>query len=75
MTQQNLLTDSSMRQLHCANEECNAKYPEPMYNIAFIGQNAGVASRPMWVCLKHIPDNISFPVGLHGEEWKRTGRK
>ncbi len=75
MTQPNSPQDSSAKHLHCANEECTAKYPEPMYNIAFSGQVAGVASHPMWVCIKHIPSDQPLPVGLHGEEWKKAGRK
>jgi hypothetical protein len=64
----------SARHLHCANEECNTKYPEPMYNIAFNTQLVGGA-RPMWVCSRHIPERITDPVGLHGEERIKAGRK
>lgn len=28
-----------------------------------------------WVCLAHIPDDMSFPIGLHGDDWGKTGRK
>jgi hypothetical protein len=64
----------SALQLHCANEECSAKYPEPMYNIGFNAQLVGDA-HPMWVCSRHIPERITYPVGLHGEDWKKAGRK
>ena len=28
-----------------------------------------------WRCLAHIPDSVTFPIGLHGDEWVATGRK
>lgn len=75
MKQPNSPQDSSVRHLHCANEECNAKYPEPLYNIGFNAQITDSAARPLWVCSRHIPERITYPVGLHGEELKKVGRR
>jgi hypothetical protein len=67
--------NDSLKHLHCASEECDAHYPEPMYNVAFALQNAGVANRPDWRCVRHIPPELSYPVSLHGDDWERSGRK
>lgn len=63
-------TDSSMKHLHCASEECTAQYPEPLYNVAAKMQQAGAASRPDWRCIRHIPQDMTFPIALHGEDFK-----
>jgi hypothetical protein len=42
-----------------------------LWNIA-AGQLSGAA---IWRCLAHIPRDLTFPVALHGDEWKATGRK
>jgi hypothetical protein len=66
----NSLDDSSMRQLHCSNEECNAHYPTPLYNVNAKGTQK---QKPQWVCVDHIPRTMEYghPIGLHGEELKR----
>jgi hypothetical protein len=28
-----------------------------------------------WRCIEHIPPELTFPIGLWGDEWKATGRK
>jgi hypothetical protein len=42
-----------------------------LWNVA-AGHLNGTA---IWRCLAHIPREISYPVALHGDEWKATGRK
>jgi hypothetical protein len=42
-----------------------------LWNVA-AGHLNGAA---IWRCLAHIPPDISYPVALHGDEWKATGRK
>jgi hypothetical protein len=53
----------------CSIEGCHGG--PRLWNIA-AGQLNGAA---IWRCLAHIPPDISYPVALHGDEWKATGRK
>jgi hypothetical protein len=68
MKQSTSLDDSSLRQLHCSSEECNAHYPTPLYNVNATGTQP---KKPHWVCVDHIPKDMLNPIGLHGEELKR----
>lgn len=67
------LDASSMKQLHCASEECDAKYPTPLFNISYNDQIAGYSPKSIFVCIKHLPrhKDTTFPVGLHGEDYKQ----
>jgi hypothetical protein len=42
-----------------------------LWNVA-AGHLNGAA---IWRCIAHIPPDIPYPVALHGDEWKATGRK
>jgi hypothetical protein len=53
----------------CSIEGCHGG--PRLWNIA-AGQMNGAA---IWRCLAHIPPDITYPVALHGDEWKATGRK
>jgi hypothetical protein len=55
MKQSTSLDDSSLRQLHCSSEECNAHYPTPLYNVNATGTQP---KKPFWVCVDHIPKDM-----------------
>ncbi len=64
------------------------KYNDSKYNASFTKLVCSVceAGLPLWnisretggtewVCLKHIPKEITFPISLFGEEYLKSGRK
>lgn len=51
----------------CSVEGCRS--PLPFYNI----KNRRDLPDD-WRCSLHIPPSITFPIGLHGDEWAATGR-
>lgn len=57
----------SFGNLRCGIEGCEMTMP--LFNIA------AALGNYEWRCLSHIPPEITFPIGLHGEEWTETGRK
>lgn len=51
----------------CSVEGCHS--PLPFYNI-----KNRVDLPDDWRCSQHIPSEVTFPIGLHGDEWAATGR-
>jgi hypothetical protein len=53
----------------CSIEGCQGG--PKLWNVAAAQLNG----EAIWRCIAHIPPDISYPVALHGDEWKATGRK
>lgn len=60
----------------CSYPDCVNVYDRGVYfNINASKQQAGVTNQPDWRCIGHIPKDITYPQGLHGDEWILAGRE
>lgn len=67
----------SLRQIECS--VCHRKMYETIDGrprlATALWQVGQLPRQPLdWRCIEHIPPEITFPVGLWGEDWERSGR-
>lgn len=62
--------EASIHGLRCSLEGC--RNPPPFYNVAGLDIRSHTI---IWRCRDHIPPEIIFPIGLHGDDYLSTGRK
>lgn len=52
--------------LRCSVDGCHST--PPLYNVAAAQHGLD------WRCVRHIPADVTFPIGLWGEDWQKSGR-
>src|SRR5215475_1970960 len=62
---QTLVRDGELIGYRCSTKGCNNGMP--FFNLSQDGSFH-------FVCIEHIPPEMSFPIGLWGEDWEKSGR-